>query len=175
MGRRDVVRLDQRVIAMAKIGPSFAEELTAAGVVDRRFTWGPESGKVDFHPDVPDSERAKVEAVLAAHDGPLSEARHQALEATRVEASARIAPLFGQPPASLDLAFAEINALAEAVEIMEKGGSALPEERVALEALKDLRARTKAILQVRRAAKAALLLARSVEDVQAVKVGWPEE
>jgi hypothetical protein len=164
---------------MAKIGPSFAEELTAAGVVDRRFTWGPESGKVDFHPDVPDSERAKVEAVLAAHDGPLSEARHQALEATDAEAARRIADPFGKPPDTLKLAYAEINrmagVLAGVIAIIEKAGLASVEELAQFGAPKELWATVQAIRDAQDGAKAALLGAKNVEDVQAVKVGWPEE
>lgn len=48
-------------------GDTFSKELDAAGVVDRRFSWWPD-GTIEFHPDVPQSERDKVMAVLAAHD-----------------------------------------------------------------------------------------------------------
>lgn len=157
---------------MPTIGPSFAAELDAAGIADQRFTWGGD-GKVEFHPEMPQTERKKVEAVLAAHDGLLSEARHQALEATRAEAGRRIAALFDQPPGSLDLAFAELNALAGAVGILEKGGSALPEEWLDLERVKGMWGRIQALREVGRGAKAALLVAKNVEEVQAVKVGWP--
>lgn len=162
---------------MPRIGPSFPDELRAAGVVDFRFAWSGDAGTVDFHPDVPDSERAKVLAVLAAHDGPLSEARHQALEATDAEAARRIAEKFLRPPDSFALVWKEINALARAVQIINKkiDGSALPEERLALEVLDGLYSRVEAIRDAEDKAKAALLGARSVEDVQAVKVGWPKE
>lgn len=157
---------------MTTIGPTFAAELRAAGVADFRFSWGSD-GKIEYHPDVPDAERTKVEAVLAAHDGPLSEARHQALEATDAEAGRRIAELFAQPPETLDLAFAEVNTLDRRIEILEKGAAALPEERLDRDRLKERWTRRQAILDAGRAAKAALLAAKSVEEVQAVKPGWP--
>jgi hypothetical protein len=159
------------------IGPSFPDELRAGGVTDFRFSWSRESGVIDYHPDFPDSERKKVEDVLAAHDGPLSEARHQALEATRAEAAKRIAENFLKPPDTFDLIYKEINALAKAVQILDKKieGSALPEERFTLETLAGIYGRVEAIRQVEDSAKAALLGAKSVEEVQGVKVGWPKE
>jgi hypothetical protein len=159
---------------MPTIGPSFADELTAAGITDRRFTWSPGTGSIEYHPDMPDAERQKVEAVLAAHDGPLSEARHQALEATRAEASRRIAALFDQPPGSLDLAFAELNTLARAVGIIEKGGAALPEEQLDLDGLKGMWARIQAIRDAGRDAKEAIQGAKTVGEVRTVRPGWPE-
>lgn len=159
---------------MPTIGPSFADEISAAGILDRRFSWGTD-GRIEFHPDVPNEERQKIKAILAAHDGPLSEARHQALQATRAEAARRIAELFAQPPGTLDLVFAELNALAKAVGILEKGGSALPEERLDLDLLKATWGRIQAIREAGRDAKAAVVAAKSVEDVRAVKVGWPGE
>lgn len=163
---------------MARIGPTFTEELKAAGVTDFRFAWSTETGIVDFHPGVPADERAKVEAVLAAHDGPLSEARHEALEATRAEAARRIAELFQQPPGTLDVLAAEANANARATQILNKkiDGTALPEERLELEVLDGIYNRVTAIRTVKADAKAVLLGAKSLEEVQeAVKVSWPKE
>jgi hypothetical protein len=162
-----------------KIGPSFAEELKAAGVVDFRFTWGAEGKGLEdllqFHPEVPAAERRKVEAVLVAHDGPLSEARHEALEATNAEAARRIAEMFRKPPNSFPLAWKEINALARAVEILDKKieGTALPEERLDLEVLRDIYGRVEAIRETENKATAVLLGAKSVDEVEKVKPEWP--
>jgi hypothetical protein len=155
------------------IGPTFNDELRAAGVSDFRLAWSRDTGVIDYHPDYPDDERKKVEAVLAAHDGPLSAARQQALEATNAEIAKRRAELFLQPPSSLEAAFAEITVLDRGFRILKKAGAALPEERLDLDAIDDLLGRKEAILEVGQAAKAALLGAKSVEEVQAVKVGWP--
>lgn len=159
------------------IGPSFPDELRAAGVTDFRFSWSLESGHINFHPDVPAEERERVEAVLAAHDGPLSEARHQALVALRTETRRRIAELFGQPPGTDDLIYAEINDNARGTQLVNKKfeGSALPEERLELEALDETYERVRAIRAVKADAKAALLGAKSVEEVQGVKAEWPKE
>ena len=164
---------------MPIIGPSFDAELAAAGVTEKRFSRpGPGvDGALLFHPDVPDSERDKVLAVLAAHDGPLSEARHKALQATNAEAARRIAEMFLREPDTFKLIYAEMNALAKAVQILDKkiDGTALPEEWLAFEELGGLYDRVTAIRQVNDGAEAALKAAKSVEDVQAVKVGWPGE
>jgi hypothetical protein len=158
------------------IGPSFQDELRAAGVIDFRFSVFSD-GRIEFHPDVPKEERDKVLAVLAAHDGPLSEARHQALEGADAEAARRIADPFGKPPDSLRLAYAEINRTARAVQLLWKviKGSALPEEWVELDALDAGYDRIGAIRDAEKAAKAALLGAKSVEEVEAVKPSWPKE
>lgn len=159
-----------------RIGPSFAAELDQAGIADRRFSWGAD-GSLQFAPDFPAAERAKVEAVLAAHEGPLSEARHQALEASRAEAARRISEPFFQPPGTDDLIYAEINTLGRAVQLLKKliEGTALPEERLDLETLDGIYSRTQAILQARSAAKTALLAAKDVGEVQAVKPAWPAD
>jgi len=52
---------------MDKIGPSFGSELRAAGVPLEGFAWGAD-GQLTFGPDVPQSVRDQVAAVLAAHD-----------------------------------------------------------------------------------------------------------
>jgi hypothetical protein len=160
-----------------RIGPSFAQELRAAGVSDFRFSWTLDTGKIEFHPEVPAEERAKVEAVLAAHDGALSEARHQALEASSAEAAKRIAEPFFQPPGSQDLIFTEINALGRAVEIILKiiDGTALPEERADLDVLRGIYSRTQAILEARSDAKRALLAAKDVGEVEKVRPAWPAD
>ena len=161
---------------MTKIGPSFADEIEAAGVIDRRFTWGSD-GRIEFHPDVPAAERAKVLHVYGAHDGPLSEARHQAIEATDAGAAQRIAEMFRKPPETLKLAWKEINALARAVEILDKKieGTALPEERLDLDVLRGIYGRAQAIRDAEDKAKADLLGAKSVEEVEKVKPEWPED
>lgn len=154
------------------IGPTFDAELDAASVLDRRFTWGPD-GVFEFHPDMADTERKKVLAVLAAHDPALSEARHQALQGVRAETSRRIAELFAQAPGSLDLVFAQLNTLAHALGIVEKGASAEPEETADLAELKGGWLQIKAIRDAGRVARTALLAAQNVEEVQGVKTAWP--
>jgi hypothetical protein len=160
----------------AKIGPSFADELKAAGCTTDGYSYDSD-GKILFT-DVSDEERKKILAVLKAHDGPLSEARHQALEATDAEAARRIADPFGKPPDTLKLAYAEINrmagVLAGVIAIIEKAGLASVEELAQFGAPKELWATVQAIRDAQDGAKAALLGAKNVEEVQAVKVGWPE-
>lgn len=158
------------------IGPTFAEELRQAGVSDFRFTWNP-LGVIHYHPDFPVEERERVEAVLKAHDGPLSEARHQAVTATNAEAGGRIAAMFGKPPDTPALYYKEINALARAVEILDKKieGTALPEERLDLEVLRGIYGRAQAIRDAEDKAQAVLRGAKSVEEVQDVTPAWPEE
>lgn len=164
---------------MAKIGPTFTEELRAAGVSDFRFSWSGNTGVIDFHPDFPDDERKKVEAVLAAHDGPLSEARHEALEAADAEAARRIADMFRKQPDSWALVWKEMNAQARASQILysilKKAGLAVPEEQPDLELLEGMYNRARAIRDAEDKAKAALLAAKSVEEVEAVKPEWPGE
>jgi hypothetical protein len=162
---------------MARIGPTFPEELRAAGVSDFRFSWARDTGKIEYHPDMPASERAKVEAVLAAHDGPLSEARHQAREAVNAEGGRQIAEMFGRPPGSDKLIWAQMNANARASQLMKRviEGTALPEERLELERLDGIYDRIGAILQAGDVAKAALVGAKDVAEVQAIKPAWPKD
>lgn len=49
------------------IGPTFAAELDAGGIQDRRFSWG-DDGQFVFHPEVSQADRDAVLAVYAAHD-----------------------------------------------------------------------------------------------------------
>jgi hypothetical protein len=158
---------------MAKIGPSFADELKAAGCTTDGYAWASD-GNITFT-DVSDEERAKILAVLEAHDPALSEARYQALAATNAEIARRMAESFLRPPDSLQAAFAEINTLARGFRILKKGGAALPEERLDLDVIDDLFTRNEAILLAGEAAKGALLGAKSVEEVAAVKPSWPKE
>ncbi|MGH9168434.1 MAG: hypothetical protein ACRD02_11485 [Acidimicrobiia bacterium] len=153
------------------IGPTFADELRAAGLTDL-MGWGAD-GTFEFRDDYPEAERRIFLAVLEAHDGELSTARHETAEAIRAEASARIATLFAQPPGSLDLVFAELNALAGAVGIIEKGGSALPEERVDLDGLKETWARIQAIREAARTGKAEVMAAQTAAEARGVEPVWP--
>jgi hypothetical protein len=157
------------------IGPSFPDELKAAGCTTDGYAWSSD-GNITFT-DVSEEEREKILAVLAAHDGPLSEARHQALEATDAEASRRIADLFGKPPETLKLAWKQINALGKAVQILNKKieGTALPEERLTLEVLDEKYTEAEAVRDAEGKAKALLLGARSVEEVDQVTPAWPKE
>ena len=155
-----------------RIGPTFSIELDAAGITDRRFSWGLD-GDIQFHPDYPKSERDKVLAVLAAHQGELSTARAEALEAVRAETARRIGALYGQLPGSLDLIVDQLNALDEAFAVLQKGASALPEERVALTAYRDKRARLRAIREAGRDAKAGILGAKSADEARGVEPVWP--
>lgn len=50
-----------------RIGPSFVEELEAAGVLRLPFAWGTD-GQLTFSPAITPQQRAIIEAVLAAHD-----------------------------------------------------------------------------------------------------------
>ena len=158
------------------IGPSFSTELRQGGVLDFRFTWGPD-GNIQYHPEVPAEERAKVEAVLAAHDGPLSEARHEALTTTDAEAGKRIAGMFRKEPDTFRLIYKQLNALARAVQIIDRKieGTALPEEQRALEVLDGLYNRAQAIRDTEEQAKTALLVAKSVEEIEKIKPGWPAD
>ena len=52
---------------MKAIGETFARELDAAGIQDRRFSWGAD-GVIEFHPDVSAETRAAVLAVYGAHE-----------------------------------------------------------------------------------------------------------
>ena len=162
---------------MPTIGPSFVDELRAANVTDFRFTWNPESTHINFHPEVPPQEREKVEAVLKAHDGPLSEARHKALKETDAGAADRISEMFGKPPDSFPLAWKEINALARGLDILDKKieGTALPEDRLDLEVLRGIYGRAQAIRDAEGRAQAVLRGAKSVEEVEKVTPAWPEE
>jgi hypothetical protein len=51
-----------------KIGPTFVEELIAAGVSTDGYAWDFMTGEIFFMPEVSDATRAGVLAVLAAHD-----------------------------------------------------------------------------------------------------------
>jgi hypothetical protein len=162
---------------MARIGPSFSAELDAAGVTDRRFTWGTD-GKIQYDPEVPESERAKVEAVLAAHDSALSEARHQALQGTDAEAGRRIAEMFGKSPEdAIRVIHKQLNTVGRAMQILDRKieGTALPEERGALQQLDRIYNRVQAILDVEARAQKALEAAKNVEEVEAVKPAWPSK
>lgn len=49
-----------------RIGPTFAAEIIAAGLMGLPFAWGPDG--VTYDASLSDEDRARVEAVLAAHD-----------------------------------------------------------------------------------------------------------
>lgn len=91
---------------MARIGPSFRDELQAGGVLDFRISFNTETGVIEFHPDVPDAERKKVEAVLAAHnpatpDPKQAERDGQAALAADAQADAVFAQLKSATPAQI--------------------------------------------------------------------------
>ncbi len=50
-----------------KIGPTFASELQAAGLVGLPFSWGAD-GVIQFDPSMPKAQVDAVKAVYAAHD-----------------------------------------------------------------------------------------------------------
>lgn len=50
-----------------RIGPTFPDELRAAGVSLEGFSWG-EDGVIEYRADVPQAVRDQVAAVLSAHD-----------------------------------------------------------------------------------------------------------
>jgi hypothetical protein len=163
---------------MARIGPSFPDELRAAGVSDFRFSWNRDTGTIDFHPEVPASERAKVQSVLAAHDGALSEARHRAIEGADAEAAKRIAAKFGKTPAdTFRLIHKQLNTLGRAVQILDRKieGTALPEERLVLEQLDGIYNRVQAILDVEDRAQKAIEAAKNVGEVEKVRPAWPAD
>jgi hypothetical protein len=163
-----------------KIGPSFVDELRAAGVEDFRFSWGAEGKSaedlLEFHPGVPESERQKVLDVLAAHDSALSEARHQALQGTDAEAGRRISEMFGKSPAdAIRVIHKQLNTVGRAIQILDRKieGTALPEERAVFQQLDRIYNRVQAILDVETRAQKALEAAKNVEEVEAVKPAWP--
>jgi hypothetical protein len=157
--------------------PTFYDEFRAAGITDWRFSWSTDESGVEatfeFHPEMPEAERHKVLAVFAAHDGPLSTARGESVDAIRAEASRRIAALFGQPPGSIDLVFAELNALAEAAGILEKGSQADSRDVDDLAVLRGIWAQIRAIRHAGRDARAQVQAAKTPEEARAVKPVWP--
>lgn len=52
---------------MKNIGPTFAGELKAAGILPDGIAWGTD-GKIEFHVDVQQVTRDAVLKVYAAHD-----------------------------------------------------------------------------------------------------------
>lgn len=50
-----------------KIGPHFADELEAAGLLGLPFSWGAD-GSISFDPQMSPEHVAAVQAVYAAHD-----------------------------------------------------------------------------------------------------------
>jgi len=94
---------------MMKIGPSFATELQAAGLLGLPFSWGSD-GVIQYRDDVSQDVRDRVAAVLAAHDStkpapvaPTPRAFRQALlaqldGATRAEKLARAQELRERSP-----------------------------------------------------------------------------
>jgi hypothetical protein len=125
------------------IGPSFSEELAAAGLLGLPFAWGTD-GRIEYGPEITDEQRKSIEAVLQAHDGAASQARHDARVEAMTQAAVDIAALFGKPARSLDLVFTELNVLAEAISLVDKE-KPVPEETARLDALKKLWADVKAI------------------------------
>lgn len=154
------------------VGPSFDTELRVAGVTDFRFTWGSD-GTFEFHPDMPENERKKVGSVLAAHDGPLSEAKAAAQNEMRSEGLRRIADLFDQVTGEPDLVFAEINAITRAIGIIADGPAATQEDKTDLAAIKIMWATVQSIRDVMASAKADILAANTVEEVQKIKPVFP--
>lgn len=49
-----------------EIGPSFAAEIEAAGLMGLPFAWGPEG--ITYGADLSEDDHARIDAVLAAHD-----------------------------------------------------------------------------------------------------------
>jgi hypothetical protein len=157
------------------IGPSFPDELKAAGLLGLPFSWG-KDGSVTFGETMTDEQREQVLAVLAAHRGELSQAREERLKAINVETASRIATLFDKPPNSLALVWAEINALGSAVAALNtvrEGGSLSAEEQARVEGLKDIWERISAIRAVGNTAVAAIEAAQTVDEVNGVAVEWP--
>lgn len=52
---------------MKAIGPTFADELKAAGLLGLPFSWGAD-GTIEFRADMPQVQRDAVLAVYAAHN-----------------------------------------------------------------------------------------------------------
>jgi hypothetical protein len=65
---------------MAAIGPTFGQELAAAGVSGEGICWNTVSGEIYFREDVPSSRRAAAIAVRAAHDATKSISNAAVLE-----------------------------------------------------------------------------------------------
>ncbi|CUJ60309.1 Uncharacterised protein [Achromobacter xylosoxidans] len=49
------------------IGPTFPQELAAAGLLGEHFSWRP-TGEIEFFEDTPDQVKGSVLEVYAAHD-----------------------------------------------------------------------------------------------------------
>lgn len=92
------------------IGPSFSDELAAAGLLGLPFTWSPE-GVIEFGEGVTDAQKADVEAIYATHDPTKPDS---------VAIKAQIVELEGK----------SARALREAVLAMTASGTVLPTETV---------------------------------------------
>lgn len=55
-------------MADLKIGPTFPDEIKAAGIDLDGFGWSTTDGTLMFNEDVPQAKRDKIAAVLAKHD-----------------------------------------------------------------------------------------------------------
>ena len=51
-----------------KIGPSFASELEAAGLMGAPFSWSPEEGRIEGRDNLTAAQNATLDTVIAAHD-----------------------------------------------------------------------------------------------------------
>jgi hypothetical protein len=75
----------------AKIGPSFPDELRAAGLTGLPFAWG-DDGTFTFDPRMTPAQVAAVQAVYVAHDPKLAAPKSQG-EFDRDDLDARVAAL----------------------------------------------------------------------------------
>lgn len=124
---------------MITLGPTFSDELRAAGVTDFRFSWGDAptiEGIFEFHPEMSQSERDKVLAVFASHDGSLATAKAASMDQLDRNIRQAIAEAHGRSGADRDLAFEEINLLREALTIIERRPALTPAESARLEEIK---------------------------------------
>lgn len=157
------------------IGPSFTAEITAAGLLGLPFSWDAH-GAIEFGPTMTQEQRDAVLAVLAAHNGPLSKARHNNLAALKREAQARIAAEFGRLPDSLELIYQELNEIAAVWALTQKNseGQALDAKEGALIAAALQKwTKVRAIRSAESAAASALAAATNVQEVDLVTAAWP--
>lgn len=132
----------------------FEEKLEVAGLLGLPVSWGPD-GKLEFGPEITDARRQAIERLAAEHDWALEATITSKLTEAKMRASSEIAALFGKPPQSLELVFAELNILAEALSLVESTSN--PERLTALKQrwsqVKTIRAAENAATQVIEAAK----------------------
>jgi hypothetical protein len=145
------------------IKPTFSDKLAEKNLLGLPFSWGPD-GKLEFGPGITEEQRKEIEAIAAAHDWALSQAKDKAIMEAKANAAFSIAALFDKSPFSLELVFAELNALAEAIALVDKVEHT-PQDTARLAQLKSLWGQVQVIRQEENAATRAIEEAKSEGEI----------